>query len=139
MDRAYRETTYRVYVPGGEVIDIRVGERSAALDGLVEERRATSWAFITAWNPGSRALAEDENAKRQAGLLTLLRERGFERLEGSGIPARADWQPEESVLVLDVDREDAVEIAREFGQIAIVAGERGGAAVLVYCGNGSVP
>ena len=132
LDRAYRATTYRVYVAGGE-IDIRIGERSAALDGLLEERRASSWAFITAWNPGSRALAEDENAKRQAELLALLRERGFERLEGSGIPARADWQPEESVLVLDVDRDDAVGIARQFGQVAIVAGERGGAAALVYC------
>lgn len=133
LDDVYRATTYRVHAPGARRIDLRIGERSAALDGLLEERRATSWAFMTAWNPGSRPLPEAENARRQAGLLALLRERGFEWLAGSGIPAGGDWQPEESVLVLDVDREDAVAIARAFGQAAIVWGVRGGAAELVYC------
>ncbi|HEX2829732.1 MAG TPA: DUF3293 domain-containing protein [Burkholderiales bacterium] len=131
LDAAYRATTYRVYAP--DAIDLTIGARSAALDGLLEERRADAWAFMTAWNPGSRQFTEAENARRQAELLALLRDRGFEWLAGSGVPARPDWQPEESVLVLDVGCDEAIAIAQEFGQVAIVAGKRGGAAELVYC------
>ena len=133
LDALYRATTYRVYVSGERSIDLSIGERSAALDALLEERRAGPWAFMTAWNPGSEPLPEAENARRQADLLALLRHRGFESLAGSGVPAGADWEAEESVLVLDLERDDAIAIAREFGQVAIVCGVRGGAAELVYC------
>lgn len=92
------------------------------------------WAFITAWNPGSRQLALEENEARQAELVGIIRERGWRHFEGSGIPARGDWQAEASVLVLGISQGEAADLGRRFGQNAIVTGRCGGAAVLVYCG-----
>ena len=132
-DEAYRATTYRVFVAGEEPIDLRIGERCAALDRLLETCRCDRWAFITAWNPHSQQLPAEENAARQAELVNVLRVRGWVFYEGTGIPGDPTWQPEESVLVLGMSREDAVEIAKRFRQNAIVVGERGGTAELVYC------
>src|SRR4051812_32445098 len=133
IDEAFRATTYRVFVPGQAPMDLVVGRRSARLDALLARGGVTAWAFITASNPGSQPLAAHENSARHAELLMLLHARGLQWLAASGIPADAGWEAEESVLVLGVSRPDAVEIGRRFGQLAIVAGQRGAAAELVYC------
>jgi hypothetical protein len=48
-----------------------------------------------------------------------------------GIPDRAGWMPEDSLLVLDIPREEAGALGRRFGQAAIVVGGKG-APELVY-------
>ena len=53
--------------------------------------------------------------------------------EGQGVPDAADWEPEISLLVLGIGREQAVAIGRDFGQLAIVCGRPGGVAELVAC------
>jgi hypothetical protein len=139
VDDAFRATIYRVFVPDAKAIDIRIGQRTELLDAILESYSASEWAFITAWNPGSRPLAAEENDARQAALLTTLRERGLGWFDGSGIPESADWPPEESVLVLGISQRDAVELGRRFGQLAIVVGKRDGAAELVYCADRPSP
>ena len=135
IDSAFRATTYRVYVPNAAAIDLRVGERSERLDAMLDERGCDEWAFITAWNPGARPSSRSENDARQAALRRALRERGFDWLEGSGIPADGSWQAEASVLVLGMRRREAVELGRRFDQLAVLAGRRGGAAELLYCND----
>jgi hypothetical protein len=134
MDDAFRATVYRVFIPEQAPIDIRIGEGAELLDAILERHGAHEWAFITAWNPGSRPLTAEENDARQAELLTTLRQRGLPWFDGSGIPDRSDWQPEESVLVLDITTNEAVDLGTRFGQLAVVVGQRGGPAELVYCG-----
>ncbi len=133
LDDHYRATTYRVFVPDEQPIDIRIGEASAKLDALLAKHGVEAWAYVTAWNPASRQLEAQANRARQAALSDVVRERGWVHFEGEGIPANSTWQPEASVLVLGIARSDAVALGARFGQRAIVAGERGGAAVLVYC------
>src|SRR5688500_12902076 len=133
LDELYRATTYRVFLPVGPPIDLRVGERSAELDLLLTKHNVSTWTFITACNPGSRPLPETENDARHTKLLRTVKNFGWRYLQGVGIPARADWQPETSVLVLGVSAEEAVAVARDFEQNAILAGRRGGEAELVYC------
>jgi hypothetical protein len=128
----YRATTYRVFVPRAEPIDLRIDEPSAALDVLLDGENVRTWAFITAWNPGSRQLPREENDKRQAALASSIERHSWRFLNGVGIPARQDWQAEESFLVLGISSEAALALAKRFGQNAIVAGERGGAALLLY-------
>lgn len=134
IDAAFRATTYRVFVPDAPPIDLRIGARSVRLDALLDRHRCTQWAFVTAWNPGSQPLSVAQNAPRQTALADLLRQRGLSWLHGSGIPDRSDWQAEPSVLVLGIDRDEAVSIGRRFGQIAVVVGGCRSAAELVYCG-----
>ena len=134
LDAEYRATTYRVYgPPGGTPIDLRVGEVSARLDKLLAGYAIERWAFISAWNPASRSLPEEVNNTRHAELLQLVRERGWRFYEGSGIPSNSDWKPEKSVLVLGISREDPVILGKRFGQNAVVTGQHGGQAQLVYC------
>jgi hypothetical protein len=133
IDAAFRATTYRVFVPDEPPIDIRIGERSPRLDAILAAYECNAWAFITAWNPGSQPLPRDENAARQMDLLALVDARGYRRLMGSGVPAGADWQAEESVLVLGVPKAEAIELGARFDQLAVVIGARGGAAELAYC------
>lgn len=126
LDAAYRATTYRA----GKLA-VRIGEPAPALDLLLADRGLDEWAYLTAHNPGSVALAPEENRARQKRLLA--RVAGHPVLLGEAVADDAgDWAAEPSVLVLGIRREDALSLAREFGQNAIVCGQRGGAAELVW-------
>lgn len=122
--RAYLATTYRVFL-SDEAVDIRIGRKHRRLDELLEGR---PWAFISACNPGS--VLKEDNAARHRALLDRLD--GYALHQGVGIPDGEDWPPEQSVLVSGIMERDAVSIGREFGQNAIVCGEKGQVARLVW-------
>jgi hypothetical protein len=132
---AYRRTTYRVFA-GDSPIDITVGSAPPALVRLLEDRGADTWAFVTAWNPRSNARPAAENQARQRELIELVGRHGWPELPGLGIGWDETWPPEESLLVLGISREEALAVARRFGQAAIVFGERRGPAELVAVPEG---
>ncbi len=132
LERAYRDTTYRVYLPGGAAIDLLPDDRSATLDRLLARTRVREWAFLTAWNPGSRPLPGWRNAMRQRRLLDLLVRTAPVVLLAAGIPASLDWVPEDSLFAAGLPRSAALRLARRFGQNAVVAGRRGRPAELVW-------
>lgn len=132
LDRAFRATTYRVFVPGAAPIDLIVGVASAALDVVLARHAVEDWAFITACNPRSNPSTSTENDARSAALRREIEAGEWRFYEGEGIPAGDDWMPEASFLVLGIPRERAIDLARRFEQHAIVAGRQGGAAELVY-------
>lgn len=133
LDTEYRATTFRVYVPEDAPIDLHVGEPSVRTDLLLARHGVEAWAFVTAWNPGSRSLPAEVNNARHTELLQVVREHGWRFFEGIGIPSNSDWEPERSVLALGVSRSDAAILGKRFGQNAVLAGQRGGKAQLVYC------
>lgn len=126
LHKAYRATHYRV----GGSFTLRVGERSEELDRLLAERGLTEWAYLTAHNPGSVPLSAAKNRARQAALLARLAGRPI--ILGEAIAPDGDWEPEPSVLVLGLARDEAIEIARAFGQNAILAGGRSEPVQLVW-------
>jgi hypothetical protein len=129
---AYRRTTYVAHTGHGE-IRINPGRRSAALDRLLIEHRSREWAYLTAYNPASCRLPEEENARRQRELVDAVRDRGLAFLDGEGTGEDTGWPPEPSVLILGIGLEDARALGRQFGQLAIVAGRIGERARLVAC------
>jgi hypothetical protein len=131
---AYRRTTYVTYTDQGD-IRINPGRRSAALDGLLNERRIHEWAYVTAYNPASRQLPAEDNVRRQQELVDAVRERGLPFLEGEGIGEDAGWPAEPSILILGIGSDDARALGRQFGQLAIVVGRAGQPARLVACGG----
>ena len=102
---------------------IRVGERNAALDELIG--RPGSGAFLTAANPGSERLGEEDNRRRDAALREALERAGHSYLEGEGRDPERDWPPEPSLLVPGIARAEAIELGRRFGQNALVWCEPG--------------
>jgi hypothetical protein len=129
---AYRRTTYLAHTPDGD-IRINPGRRSPSLDGVLTERRLREWAYLTAYNPASRRLPEEENVRRQRELVAAVRDLGLAFLEGEGIGADAHWPAEPSILILGIESDAARALGRQFGQLAIVVGQAGQPARLVAC------
>jgi hypothetical protein len=129
---SYRRTTYSAQTPLGP-IHLRVGEPNADIDLLLKRYGATNWAFVTAFNPGSQILSTAENLQRQDRLEDALRRDGLMFFPGEGVGDDPAWLPERSVLILNISRERAIQLARDFGQNAILVGVEGDTPELVSC------
>jgi Protein of unknown function (DUF3293) len=129
LEAAYRATAYTAETPDGPLA-LRIGEASAALDCLLAVRGLTSWAYVTAYNPGSIPLSDAENERRQRELRAAVVQSDHPFYEGAGVGE--GWPPEPSLLVLGMDEAEATALARRFGQLAVVVGERGGPARLLW-------
>jgi hypothetical protein len=127
LSAAYAAAYYRVSANPPFVL--RVGEPSAALDALLALHAADTWAFVTACNPASVLLPNDVNAERMSRLREMLTR--FTTYPGESCGPAGEWA-EPSVLVVGISRDEAVQMARAFGQAAILAGERGRPAGLVW-------
>ena len=120
---AYGRTTFIADTPQGR-LSLRVGQRSAELDSLLAAHDVTTWAYVTAFNPGSVRLTPHENSERQRQLGRAVAELGFVSYPGEGIGDDGRWPPEPSLLILGIYRNDAERLGRQYGQLAVVYGER---------------
>ena len=127
---AYEATRYEAHLPQGKIV-LRHGEPAPALDALLEPG-APCYAFLTAWNPGSRRLPRPENERRQKALIQQLSGR-YRLYSGAGAGDDGSWPPELSLLVLGIPREEALALGRAFGQWAVVLGARGQPALVTPC------
>ena len=121
---AYVATTYVAHDRDSE-FRIRIGARCNELDTMLEQRKISTWAFITACNPGSKLMAREQNEAAMALFRNDVVAAGFRFLEGEGVPDAlhgAGWLPEPSLLILDIARDAAMKLAGKYGQRAIVAG-----------------
>ena len=105
---------------------IRIGKSNPQLENLLVGYGATSWAYITAFNPRSIPLTFEENERQHVELLHATQRLGCRTLGGHGVGDEGVWPPEKSLLILGIDRYGAYELGRHFGQNAIIVGERGG-------------
>lgn len=133
--RAYRQTTFEADTPVGRA-EIRVGGRDDHLDRLLEYCSSSSWAFLTAWNPEGTFTNETENRRRQEALESELSDRGYRVFPGKAVPDPPNWAPEQAVLAVGIDRDEALAVAREFDQDVVLRGERDGRAELLDCESG---
>ena len=117
---AYAATTYRIYLPEG-ALNLRIGEASDKLARWLEAAGHGEFAVITAWNPGSERCSAAANAERQAQLACDLLEAGYECLAAENQPD-GDWPVEESVFVPGMALDEALALAEDYGQLAVVQG-----------------
>ena len=129
--KQYLASSYRIDDAGREIV-MHVGVRCRELAALQRARGVASSAFLTAWNPGSRALAESENKARNEALERDAASSGFQLREARGRSPDRDWC-EESYLVLGVDRGTALALARKHGQVAFLFVDAEGLPELVLC------
>jgi hypothetical protein len=97
-------------------------------DNQLEHHGFEHYAFITAWNPTSRALDQWHNRWRNLNLEFEIQPHCRLLRRGLGVAheEHSDWPPEESFLALDIPLEKAVELGRLFGQNALVCWQKGG-------------
>jgi hypothetical protein len=132
LHEAYERTSFWVFTSPTDRFVIRCGERSEALECLLAAAGARHWAYITACNPRSIPLSDEENARRMAALEDRVRQRGMRYLHGEGIGEGGEWPPERSILIVGVSQDEASAIARECEQNALVCGISGEPAMLVW-------
>jgi hypothetical protein len=134
LRHAYEATDFRVEDAPDGPFSLRVGEPSSTIDRLLTATGVNHWTYITACNPGSQLLSDAENARRMQELGGRVRELGFTTYHGKGVGTIGNWPPEPSLLVLGIDEPQAVALARQFGQAAILIGRLGEPARLLETG-----
>jgi hypothetical protein len=133
---SYTRAIYRVDCPGGPIF-LRIGSASAELERWLEAQGASRFAFLSAANPGSVAFPESENRRRHRRLVERLGASRFATLAGESFEAASGGWREVSLLVAGIDREAAIVLAREFGQLALLWGEIGRPVELVLTAGGT--
>ncbi len=120
---AYLATEYRIGGHAGFILRIgqrHTGLRSLLLGRLLLDRKVTSSAVLTAWNPWSKRHSKAENNRAQQDLLTELDRRELDHIPGYGVDPTGEWPAEESRLVLGIDLATAAEIGKHFRQNGLV-------------------
>ena len=114
---AYKNTKYKVFEP---TITIEIGKFNKDLNNLILNHNSNEWAFITAYNPYSKVLTNDENKIRHYELKELTE--NYVTFEGHGVGEDPTWEPELSLFIIGISKDDASEIGKKFEQNAIVYG-----------------
>jgi hypothetical protein len=136
LEAAYRASTYFVDGPAGRFA-LRVGQTSAEVDALAAAHQVNTWTYITAHNPGSVMTAGQQNERRQRELEKTVEESYYPIYSGEG-KGEGEWPAEPSLLVLGVSETAAAAMAHRFGQAAVLFGERGSPARLLWTDADSV-
>lgn len=115
---AYKNTKYIVFEP---TLTIEIGKLNQEIDEIIIKHNSNAWAFITAYNPYSRVLTNDENRVRHEELKDLTK--NYMTFEGHGVGEDPIWEPELSLFIIGITRDEASKIGKKFEQNAIVCGE----------------
>ena len=123
---AYRATWIDLDLPLG-TFTVPPADQGKALD-LPEELQPW-FVVITAFNPGSEALTDDENQARHAELWGLVRSFGDDCFPAVGRSEDGSWR-EESVAIVGVEEKRALALAQRFGQLAVFCVDEKGCEVV---------
>jgi diadenosine tetraphosphate (Ap4A) HIT family hydrolase len=133
LAEAYEATAYAADLPDGPAT-LRIGTAEPLLDRWLAARSQHRWALISAANPWSVRCGGDANLAAHAALRALLVQRGLPVCEAVNWPedGAAGWT-EPALLCGGLTAEEAVRIGAAFGQNAVLAGEAGETARLLWC------
>src|SRR5947207_755106 len=93
LSTAYEATEFWVDDAPCGAFKIRCGELSLTLDGLLAQAGLDKWAYITACNPGSHRLSNEENASRMLELEVRVQSLPCMLYHGKGVPTIGEWPP----------------------------------------------
>lgn len=125
-------TRYTVDAPDGEPIILTIGSLNPDLDRLLRLFHASTYAYLTAFNPHSTSLSKTENLQRHEQLCGELRQRGFTFLTGKAIPETDSWEPETCVFVFNMSRSTVHDMCQDLAQDGAVVGDWGSAPKLLF-------
>lgn len=115
---AYEVTNF--HVKAEPAFTMNIGRLSEELKALFKQNNVSNAAFITAWNPYSKSLSEEENHARNDQLENELNTRSLKFINGFGQDPLGQWSGEDSFLVLGIDLEASKTLGIQFEQNAIV-------------------
>lgn len=115
---AYMNAEYRVE---GFSKPIYIGQNTTDADNVLSKNNRTEWAYLTAYNPMSCSLEEEENIRRNSELRKLVND--YIVIEGEGQDKQKEWPAEKSFFIAGISLDNAKSLAVTFGQRAIVYGQ----------------
>ena len=116
---AYEVTNF--HVKAEPAFTLNIGRLSEELKALFKQNKVSNAAFITAWNPHSKSLSEEENQSRNDQLKNELIIRSLKFIDGFGQDPLGQWSGEDSFLVLGIDLEASKTLGIQFEQNALVS------------------
>lgn len=126
---SYRNAEYVVF--GDPELVLRVGERNAGVDALLEENDARTGAYVTPANPRGELWSREENLAVLESFHHSLRDTKYTCYAGEGRDPNGEWVAEPSLLVVGIELDEAKEMGRRLEQNAIVFVEKGQAPALI--------
>jgi Protein of unknown function (DUF3293) len=126
---SYLAAEYVVHDGEREIV-VRIGQSNPELDALLGAHGAHHGVFITAANPRSQPQSDEVNHAANERIRQTFTERGLVALPHTGRSPAGDWS-EPGFFVLDLARDDALDLAAQFDQFGIVVAERGKPAKLL--------
>ena len=127
LAKAYWDADYRLESLNLEdegMLLFRFDTPTPVLDRLLEQFDIQTFTIITAFNPGSIMLSLEENSMRHERLREHLLPMCRILRDSTGQSPQGGWQ-EHGFWALDLDLDQAVDLGRVFGQLAIVCWRRG--------------
>jgi hypothetical protein len=115
---AYKNTKYIVFDLN---LTIVIDKSNLEINELLVKHNTKEWAFITAYNPYSRVLTNEENRIRHNELIEMTE--NYVTFEGHGVGQDPIWEPELSLFIIGISKVEASKIGKKFEQNAIVFGE----------------
>ena len=115
---SYKLANYHVDALPSFILKIDI--HSPELESIYKTSHKHTAAFITAFNPYSQELSNQENKDRNLKLEELIQSLHFDYIHGEGKCGDGDWNGEESFLIFGISEKQASEIGKKFEQNAIV-------------------
>lgn len=125
----YRNAVYKISSP--EIL-ISVNKKNPVLDDLLKKENKKSWAFLTAYNPYSILVPEEQNEFNQNKLIKILLNENYILYDGIASSSDNSFPEEKSFLCIGISFERSIEIGNEFEQNAILYAEFGFEAKLIF-------
>lgn len=116
--RAYREAKYVIGMD--TPIILRIGQANRQLENLLHAHKVATAAFITAFNPYSEVLNDEQNQATQNSLLMDIKKLGLTVVDGYGQDMAEEWPRESSILALGITESQAEGLADKYGQNGFV-------------------
>lgn len=117
--KAYEDAIFSINTEQG-LIKFKVGSVSKDVLSFMEKEGLKSAALITAYNPFSEIFTKENNELAQTQLINELNKIGIDFIHGDGRDAEGMWDPEPSLLALNISLADGEKLATKFGQNAFV-------------------
>ncbi len=120
FNKLYQNTNYKINSP--EILII-LDERNPEIDNLLKKVNKKSWAFLSAYNPYSILVPEEQNFSNQKKLKKILEDENYFFYEGIGTSKDNSFPEEQNFLILGISLERTIELGLEFEQTAFIYAE----------------
>ena len=115
---AYKNTNY--YIHHINKITVNIGKKNQQLINLFKDDKITSASIITACNPFSKIMTEEQNLIAQLKLKKLIEDNNLSFMDAMGQDAKLEWPGEASYFIENITKIEAIKMGKEFNQNAIV-------------------